>query len=354
MIKTISRIVKNIEYLFITSDLLLFKFLRKLLSFNWFSKHFVNTKDVAFFYDLNVNPVTFDFAHYLVQAEEFRRKKKLANIDIFIIKSKYKIPARMANFSINNSQFEVENRAYEIIFALTRLLKTVQNRLMISKNYMNKNNLTEKYKYIFPNGYSNINPVSCTHGMSKTNSSLFYPMFSPGPRNLEILKKYLKGVKKKIVTITIRDSFYIKSRNSNFSEWIKFATYLKNKYEVIFVPDGINYSLSDKKKFKNFIVADYVVWNLSLRTALYEKAFLNCSIISAPAEICSMYNSKSKSLIFLNEKAYPKNYLKLCKEEWGESEIQPWMSKYHKYVYKADTFKNLKKEFDIFVKKIMA
>ena len=352
--RIIEKKFKNLEFLFNTSNFFLYKFLRKIVRYKKISKFIVNKKDLAFFYDLNVNQISHDFAHYLVQAEEFRRKKKLESIDIFIIKSNYKITARMMDFSKVNSRFEVENRAYEIIFALTRLLKTVQNRLMISKNFMNKNNLTEKYKYIFPHGYSHINSVSCTHGMSKTNSSLFYPMFSPGPRNLEILKKYLKGVKKKIVTITIRDSFYIKSRNSNFSEWIKFATYLKNKYEVIFVPDGINYSLSDKKKFKNFIVADYVVWNLSLRTALYEKAFLNCSIISAPAEICSMYNSKSRSLIFLNEKAYPKNYLKLCKEEWGESEIQPWMSKYHKYVYKADTFKNLKKEFDIFVKKIMA
>jgi hypothetical protein len=353
MNKKIFRILKNIEYLFMTSNFFFFKFLRKILIFNSFSSYFVNTKDLAFFYDLNINPVTFDFAHYLVQAEEFRRKKKLANIDVFIIKPKYKIPARMASFSVNNSQFEIENRTYEIIFPLTRLLTTVKNKLIISKNFLKKNDLTKKYKNIFPEGYSYTSPIPCKHGMSKTKSSHFYPMFSPSPRSMEIIKKYLKGIKKKIITITIRDSYYIKSRNSNFSEWIKFAKYLKKKYEVIFIPDAINYSLLDKKKFKDFIIADYVVWNLSLRTALYEQAFINCSIISAPAEICSMYNFNSKSLIFLNKKSYPKKYLKMCIEEWGESEIQPWMSKYHKYVYKADTFKNLKNEFDIHVKKIM-
>ena len=105
----------------------------------------------------------------------------------------------------------------------------------------------------------------------------------------------------------------------------------------------MNYSLSDRSKFKNFIIADYVVWNLPLRTALYEKAFLNCGILTAPAEICSMYNEKSKSLIFLNEKAYPANYLKQSREEWGEKEKQPWMSSNHKYVYKPDTFENIKR-----------
>ena len=106
---------------------------------------------------------------------------------------------------------------------------------------MNKNNLTEKYKYIFPNGYSNINPVSCTHGMSKTNSSLFYPMFSPSPRNLEIVKIYLKGIKKKIITITIRNSFFIKKRNSNFNDWIKFASYLKKNFSYCFTNKSKEY-----------------------------------------------------------------------------------------------------------------
>ncbi len=350
--KKLSKFFKNLEYIFNTSNLFLVKIFRKIIYFEIFNNFFVNKKDLAFFYDLNVNPVTFDFAHHLVQAEEFRREKNLKKIDIFIVKSNYKIPARMINFAVKNSEFEVENRAYEIIFSLTKLLNTVDNRLLINKNFIKKNNLISKYKHVFPNGYSYSNPVPCKKGMSKTNSKYFYPMFAPSPRNLEIIKKYLNGIKKKIITISIRNSFYIKSRNSNLKEWLKFAKYLKKKYEVIIIPDGLNYSLSDKKKFKNFIVADYVVWNLSLRTALYQKAFVNCSIISGPAEICSMYNQNSKSLIFLDEKSYPKKYLKMCKEEWGESEIQPWMSKNHKYVYKSDNFENLKKEFEIFVKKI--
>ncbi len=350
--KNINKNYKILEYLFNTSDFFLIKFLRKIIKFNYFLISSKNKKDLAFFYDLNVNQVSHDFAHYLVQAEEYRRKKKLTNIDIFIIKSKYKVPARMINFSKSNSVFEVDNRTYEIIFALTRLLKTVKNRVIITEDFLRKNRLSKRYKYIFPNGYSDTNPVACKHGMSKTESNLFYPMFSPSARSLEIIKTYLKGVKKKVVTITIRNSFFLKKRNSNLSAWIKFALYLKKKnYEVIFIPDGMNYSLSDRKKFRDFIIADYVVWNLQLRTALYEKAFLNCGILSAPAEVCSMYNQKSKSLIFLNEKGYPVNYLKHCKEEWGESEKQPWMSNNHKYVYKPDTFENIKKEFESFLQK---
>ena len=41
----------------------------------------------------------------------------------------------------------------------------------------------------------------------------------------------------------------------------------------------------------------------------------------------------------------------MCKEEWGESEIQPWMSKNHKYVYKSDKFENLKKNLKYLLKK---
>ena len=112
----LSKFSKNLEYLFITSNFFLVKILRKIFYFNIFSNFFVNKKNLAFFYDLNINPVTFDFAHHLVQAEEFRRKKRLKNIDIFIVKSNRNIPARMINFALKNSEFEVENRAMKSFF----------------------------------------------------------------------------------------------------------------------------------------------------------------------------------------------------------------------------------------------
>ena len=129
--RIIEKKFKNLEFLFNTSNFFLYKFLRKIVRYKKISKFIVNKKDLAFFYDLNVNQISHDFAHYLVQAEEFRRKKKLESIDIFIIKSNYKITARMMDFSKVNSRFEVENRAYEIIFALTRLLKSVLITLLI-------------------------------------------------------------------------------------------------------------------------------------------------------------------------------------------------------------------------------
>ena len=347
---------KNVVYYlkllkFLYFENIFFSFLKKFYNFFFNALQKKNKKNLAFIYDLEMNPITFDFGHFLVQAEEERRRKKLKFTDIFIIKNSVNYTVKMHDFFIKNSIYELDNRVHEIIYPITRLLTTVKNVIIIEQEFLKKNKILENYKYIFPSKYSITKRVSCKTGLSKTEAKKFFPMFSPPSRSLEIIEKYLKPIKKKIITITLRNSFYLKSRNSNIKEWIKFAGYLKKKnYYVIFIPDGINFSIKDKKMFKKFDIADIVIWNLSLRTALYEKAFLNCSIVSGPVDICSAYNHKSNTLRFYDLKKYPNKYLESLKKNWNDMEFHPWFSENNKQVFKSDNFHEIKKEFLIIEK----
>jgi hypothetical protein len=349
---------KNIVYYlkilkFLYYENIFFSLIKKIYNFFFYNSQILNKKNLAFVYDLERNPTTFDFGHFLVQAEEERREKKLKFIDVFIIKLHSNYSVKMHDFYIKNSDHELNNRVHEIIYPITRLLKSVKNIMIIDENFFKYHKILQNYKYIFPNKYSITNRVSCKPATSKKDAKQFFPMFSPSERSLEIIEKYLKPIKKKIITITLRNSFYLGSRNSKNAEWIRFAKYLKKKnYHIMFIPDSINFSIKDKKIFKNFDVIDLVLWNPVLRAALYEKVFLNCSVVSGPIDICSAYNHKSNTLRILDVKKYPKKYLESCIKNWDELKSIPWSTENNKLVLTSEKFSELKKEFLIIEKNI--
>ncbi|MDC0647372.1 hypothetical protein OAP44_00950 [Candidatus Pelagibacter sp.] len=324
-------------------------------NFNFFFQRVknLNKTNLAFIYNLNLDPITFDFGHFLIEAELFRKKKKLKKIDVYIVKNNKAVPARMLKFIERHSRNELKNRTYEIILPITRLLDSVGSTMILEHDLFLKKNLKKEYKFIFPENHNSLYLKPLQTKLINAKSQEYYPMFQPEKRSIEIVKKYLSGIKKKIVTITLRDNNYIKYRNSNLNEWIKFARYLKqNSYEVIFIPDGLNFSLKFKEKLKNFIIAEIVIWNLSLRSALYELSYINCCVDSGPFHICSFQNNKAKSLALIDFDNYEKNYRETLLKNFGKQDEYSYVTKNQKIVFKKDNFYNLKKEFENFVKKI--
>ena len=93
------------------------------------------------------------------------------------------------------------------------------------------------------------------------------------------------------------------------------------------------------------------MWNLNLRTALYEAAFLNLSIASGIFEIASCYNKDCKSIMFLNFiNGYEKSYLESSRKTWNYDDTlnQKWLTSNQQYIYKEDTFENLVEAFENF------
>lgn len=182
----------------------------------------------------------------------------------------------------------------------------------------------------------------------------FFPMIESEQSHIEFINKYfhINKFKNKVITISIRDYPYIKSRNSNLKAWLKFALKYKYEYDFIFITDNSNlkkYSHIEKEGFK---ILNNISWSIPLRAALYKCSFLNMSVGSGPIHL-SLFQEGCKTLMFiknhkiLEKKGYIQNISDYYQMKIGEN--RSFLEQDSKYIWKNDTFKNIDNEFSIFL-----
>ena len=334
-------------------------FFTQIFKFFLFKKtvNFKNKDSLCFIYNLSILPITFDFLEIICQSELIRREKNLKYIDIIFLyhsKNKFVLKPNYGEYSNTINQLDYRDRFYEIIIQSTKLFKNIKNIYLIDeKSYKNFINY---YQIIYPD---NFKLYKYTYPKYKlpTSNHLFYPMIESGNNELNFIKKYIKNhnIKKKIITISIRDNTYLKIRNSNLSAWVKFAKKYKKHYEFIFITDNSNIKYYPIIANNNFLTFDFISWSIPIRAALYKLSFLNMSVGSGPIHL-SLFQGGCRTLMFLknHQKLSDSGYLtsinNYYKIEIGEN--RGFLNKNNKYIWKNDTFVNIEYEFKLFIKNI--
>lgn len=209
---------------------------------------------------------------------------------------------------------------------------------------------------VYPNLYDGIN-------LRKTDIDdvIYRKLDRPGlfeglkanTKGLKYVKEWLnaKEVKSLVVTITIRDYAFDKGRNSDTEAWSSFARYLlETGYNPIVVPDTDN-AFGKKLGFEGVPFFTECAWNMGLRIALYETAYLNffvpngCMVLASfnPRSSYIAMNQLPKDSIVTNEEAYKKGGHII-----GDN--YKFANQKQRLCFKPDTYENIKTEFDRFVK----
>jgi len=90
-----------------------------------------------------------------------------------------------------------------------------------------------------------------------------------------------------LVTVTMRGYRYMPARNSNVAAWTAFARGLDPKrYAVVFIPDTEETMEGIPAELDGSVLMPEAAWNLGLRMALYEKAFVNMGVNTGPMGLC--------------------------------------------------------------------
>jgi hypothetical protein len=181
--------------------------------------------------------------------------------------------------------------------------------------------------------------------------------FTASPQALRYIKMWLSTFTtsaKRLICISIRDYPFDTQRNSKLGEWVKFIDSLdKDKYEVIIVPDTDQigaYETSPLGPYRAFWPACF---DVDLRFALYELAFLNLGVNNGPMTASSL-NKKVRYLMFkLVVPGVPH-----CTEEFiswsgypvGSSPV--YGSDLQKWVWEDDDFPVILREFNAMVSQI--
>ena len=241
------------------------------------------------FYDLEVSPVTYDFAWALAAADYQRRKQGLSGVHVIFVPGK--------NSGLREEDPDYENkidlfarrwRRYAILYSLAELLPTCSGVTFYSSRDEALLLCEQARPNIFPKKYSVTFPIP--HSNFKLLTQQCSLMFlKPTEQARRYIRQWLisRAEGRKVIVITLRQSNYMPDRNSNIAAWAKFANNLNlREYCVVFVPDTEQAFEPPPPELKSFIYFTEPCWNLVLRAALYEIAYLNLGVNNGPMVLC--------------------------------------------------------------------
>lgn len=148
---------------------------------------------------------------------------------------------------------------------------------------------------IFPEGYAHTAPrenYAWSRIVRAVDEAKTLPSFRATPAACEHLKPWLERQAggKPVVSITFRESLYQQDRNGNADAWIRFArTISADGFFPVFIRDTGVALEEPAAELAEFCIFREGSWNLELRMALYELAYLNMFTGGGPS-ILAHYN----------------------------------------------------------------
>jgi hypothetical protein len=296
-------------------------------------------------YDFDVHPVTFDFACFLIAAELFfRKKKKSSFVVVFVpagerreVNEKY-----MRSVDEKQMQWRFENIiipliglypacvGYSVLPSRDDISEAINGKLLYPEFY-DKNLIgNDYYREVY---------------LSK-DKIVKFSASTQGKRYVESWRESNK-ITGNIVSITLRRYGHDPIRNSNVDEWIKFARLIKGEgFTPVFIPDTDS-CFELEPKLEDFIVFSDLCWNMGLRAAFYEDAYLNFFNPNGPGMYANFSNNiESVTMKYAMEESETNNN-DLHKSRGlsiGQRKFD-FVENYQVLSWEPDTFENISKEF---------
>jgi hypothetical protein len=308
------------------------------------------TDYVTAVYDLNANPITYDFAFFLAAAELFALKNKKNGFIVLLVPRRDDIIVDKKYRSVIGEE-NVKWRFENIILPLMSIYPACIGHSILSQ----RSDVSEaiKGKFLYPEFYSESFSEADYYREVVTSKNKFFGFSASiqGKRHIESWKK-LNKITGKMVTITLRRYNFDPIRNSKVDEWVKFAQFIREKgFTPVFIPDT-DACFEHDRRFDDFIVFEAPCWNLGIRMALYEDGCLNffspngaaaIAILNRNARSISMKQMAPNSLIS-TEKAFERMGIRVGQKTFGFFEDH-----FQILSWEDDTFENIREEFNRFL-----
>jgi len=225
-------------------------------------------------YDLQVAPITFNFAEFLILANHECLSRGLNEYEVLLV-------PRMAEKVLEGSYDRIHDEASkawrlrQIIMPLVFMSPLCKGvRLLPSRDCIS--NALNGFQ-IFPLGYSkNFWPVPDHTRIYKELNKDYVGLY-PGEQALRYIDRWISANSNglPVVSLTYRHQKYAINRNSQLTEAIKFLEWVKYQgYFPVMIPDTdvapevIQYG-------KGIYIFSDLAWNLELRAAFYQQSALN-------------------------------------------------------------------------------
>lgn len=252
-----------------------------------------------FFYDFEVEPITFDFVWALCVANARREELGLRYLQIILV------PGTRDGLRIEQSQYEqvvgYHNRIWRIhsiLIPSIHLLSCPYGITLCATR--NEAHLIhqKQAKFVYPTHYNVTFPVPYDPELAVIYSQAVMSLrASIQAKNYVSQWLQTQTNHKKMVVITLRQYAYTPERNSNIQAWSKFANAKEKDYFIVFISDTEQAFHKIPKELKKFVFFHEACWNIYLRAAIYELAYLNLGVNTGPMALC-WFNAACRYITF--------------------------------------------------------
>jgi hypothetical protein len=301
------------------------------------------------FYDLEVSPITFNFCETLGMANAYRKKLNLQYLYVvFVPGPNDGLRKEMDNYECiidKNTRHWIKSN---VLLPLTQLVPTCSGFTNCASR-SKAEDIRKIAHYVYPPNYLTLFPTDCPFYEGARSQSTDIMALESTTRALHYINQWIipRAKGRKTITITLRQYNYMTARNSNIDAWSNIASWLeKNGYFVVIVPDTDAAMNIPPIELSQFVYCTEACWNIELRSALYESAYLNLGINNGPLALCWL-NKKCRYIMFkiITPEASQTTEAALRKHGFIPGESPPFATKYQKWVWESDTIEVIQREF---------
>lgn len=316
---------------------------------------------LLFVFDLASAPVTFDFATFLAGAEIERRRRGLEGIFVLFVPGRHReLREELPDYESAIGPTLRQWRIRHVLIPLLALLPSVRGHVMCPTRDKADAIMPMDPSRIFPDDFRVWLPRQPDKRVIHDHASAgvpVWPMLRATERGRQLVAEFVSTVcrGRRPVVITLRDSIVAVGRNSRIDEWAEFARGLdRGRFAPIFVHDSESTIDARPPALANETFCDAARWNLEIRMALYEVAWLNLAVMHGPMELC-WYNERTRYLLFLDVGADPSSSEKAIAE--GGQPIRrdlDFATAFQHIVWQADRAAIIRTAFDDMTQKLEA
>ena len=246
------------------------------------------------FYDLKVGPITFDCLWFLAGADLERRRRGLDMIHVVIVPGPYQGVRRERDDY--EAVVDPPNRGERIQNILVQACALLPSCAAVTQAASREEALFFRSvvaRHVFPADYEPALPVFPSSQMcldAARSGEGPIAVLRATPERQRNIAQWLAArgmADRRLVTITLRGYRYMPARNSNVAAWTEFARRLDpQRYAVVFVPDTDETMGGVPAELAGFLLMPEAAWNVGLRMALYQQAFVNMGVNTGPMGLC--------------------------------------------------------------------
>ena len=268
-------------------------------------------KILYYIYDLSVSPLNYEYIAALCLAENKRIELGASMVQPVIVPADKGGVFDMSREALTAASSFVEKDNFwflnNVLLLGTALLPSAKGVILCPQRKEVKRMISGvDEQLIYPGKEFIDNPVEMKimprlYSLAREKDSAGLAPLKSSESSLKFIEQWANGkniTPDLLVTITLRESSYAPERNSDLNVWLSVAENLRDKgfYPVFIRDTHADFSVVDD--FDDYIVFHEASWNVLLRMAVYEYAYINLTVNTGSLHLC-MFNRYANYIGFI-------------------------------------------------------